>query len=71
MNLDEIKKVIGRKDIILDVVPLSDNHHPASVEPCLVMIKAVGVDQVCTVHVNTYDTESFTTKISLQKFYIN
>ncbi len=68
MNLDDIKKVIGRKDIILDVVPISDNHHPASVEPCLVMIKAVGVKQVCTIHVDTYDTNSFYTKTTVQTF---
>ena len=68
MNLDDIKKVIGIKDIILDVVPLSDNHHPASVEPCLVMIKAVGVNKVFTIHIDTYDTTSFKTKSVVQKF---
>jgi hypothetical protein len=68
MTLDEIKNVIGLKDIILDVVPLSDCHHPASVEPCLVMIKAVGVDRVCVIHIDTYDSSVFYTKSIVSKF---
>jgi len=68
MTLDEIKHVIGLKDIILDVVPLSDSHHPASVEPCLVMIKAVGVDRVCMIHIDTYDSSVFYTKSMVSKF---
>ena len=68
MTLDEIKNVIGLKDIILDVMPLSDSHHPASVEPCLVMIKAVGVDRVCTIHIDTYDSSVFYTKSMVSKF---
>ena len=68
MTLDEIKNVIGTKDIIVDVVPLSDNHHPASVEPCLVLIKAVGSNQICSVHINTYDSSTLYTKNVVSKF---
>jgi hypothetical protein len=68
MTLDEIKNVIGTKDIILDVVPMSDYHHPASVEPCLVMIKTVGGSRVCSIHINTYDSSVFYTKDVVSKF---
>ena len=63
MNL--IKKIvseIGKKDIILDVVSLSDFRHPASDEPCLVLIKVVSNNKWYSIHIDTYDSVEFVSK---------
>lgn len=63
MNL--VKKIvseIGKKDIILDVVSLSDFRHPASDEPCLVLIKVVTNNKWYSIHIDTYDSVEFVSK---------
>ena len=61
-RLKKIVSEIGKKDIILDVVPMSDFRHPAAVEPCLVLIKVVSNSKWYTIQINTYDTTEFVSK---------
>ena len=66
-SLSEIQKIILRRDIILDVVPLSDEFHVAYTEPCVVLIYAIDNKQVFDIPINVVDHVTNYTKDDVYK----
>lgn len=67
----QIISQIGKKDVILDVVPLTDFKHPAAVQPCLVLIKIVGTDTFYVNHINTCDSSSLCKRTEIEELINN
>lgn len=55
-GLKTIFSEIGKKDIILDVIPMCESIHPAVTDLCVVLVKVVDVDKFYCLYVNSYDS---------------
>ncbi len=67
-QLTKISSEIGKKDIIMDVIPLSESTHPTVTQPCLVLIKIVLTDQFYCLHIDSYDDFTCYKKSEIEQF---
>jgi DNA polymerase I-like protein with 3'-5' exonuclease and polymerase domains len=67
--LHELLDKIGDEDIIIDVIPASEEHHPAAVSALLVLIKIVGHNDVYTVPVDCYDFSNNVSRKQVELFF--
>ena len=66
-TLAQISSEIGKRDVILDVIPLCECVHPAATDPCLALIKVIDVDKFFCIHINSYDSGVFHTKYEVEQ----
>ena len=67
--LHELLDKIGDEDIIIDVIPASEEHHPASVSALMILIKIVGHNDVYTVPVDCYDFQNNVSRNQAESFF--
>ena len=67
-SLAKISSEIGKKDVIVDVIPLGECVHPAATETCLVLIKVVDSDTFYSFHLNSYDVVDRYEKNDIEQF---
>jgi len=62
--LEQIRSKIENEDVIIDVVSLSDTHHPAVSGTLMVLIKCVGEKECFVIPIDSYD---FLTRVTIQQ----
>lgn len=67
--LHELFGKIGDADIIIDVIPASEEHHPASASALLVLIKIVGHKDVYTIPMDCYDFHNMVDRDQIESFF--
>lgn len=79
-ELADIQKWIEGDDIIIDAIPMSDDHHPVTTKVCFVILKKIGSLDYKIISMDCYDhpenfskhnVESFFESISNKKYCIS
>lgn len=68
-ELSDIQKWVDDDDIIVDVIPLSEEHHPAASSPCVVLIKKVKQDGHQLIPIDCYDYNRNFSKDDVRSFF--
>lgn len=68
-TLLNIQKWLNNDDIIIDVISMSDNYHPAVSGACVLIIKKIGKNECQYIPIDCYDSAENFTKAQVEDFF--